>query len=119
MLKSTKPKPIVDLHVLKARMTLSPRKAKAAVEARQKASEIADRLAKGMTSIDIASLRKEGSDKVTKLRERAATIDTAELKGDAKELGDKALDGARDFAGKLTRSIISAIPKSVIDETKK
>ncbi|GMN14976.1 hypothetical protein MTsPCn7_27570 [Altererythrobacter sp. MTPC7] len=99
--------------------SIGKRLSNAADEAREKASETVDRISKGVSSIDVAALRKEGSDKVAELRERAANIDTADLSDQAKELGDKATDGARDLAGKLSRSIASVMPKGVTGEAKK
>ena len=99
--------------------SISERISSAAEDARDKATETIERISKGVSSVDFDAMRKEGSDKVAELRERAANIDTGELAGQAKELGDKAMDGARDLAGKVSRSISSVIPKGATGEPKK
>ena len=99
--------------------SISERLSSAADDARERANETIERISKGVSSVDIGALRKEGADKVAELRERAANIDTGELTDQAKELGDKAIDGARDFAGKVSRSISSVMPKGEPTEAKK
>lgn len=102
-----------------ASASITERISNAADDAREKAKETVEHISKGVSSIDIGAMRKEGADKVAELRERAANIDTAELTDQAKELGDKAMDGARDLAGKVSRSIASVMPNRAPDEAKK
>ncbi|MEO0464843.1 MAG: hypothetical protein AAF127_17105 [Pseudomonadota bacterium] len=99
--------------------SISDRLSNAADDVREKAHETIERISKGVSSVDIGAMRREGADKVAELRERAANIDTAELADQAKELGDKAMDGARDLAGKVSRSISSVMPKGATGEAKK
>lgn len=105
--------------VPKAGTSLSERLSGAAGDAREKASETVERIGKGIASVDIGALRREGADKVAELRERAANVDTTDLTDQAKELGDKAIEGARDLAGKFGKSIAAAIPKAATTPAEK
>lgn len=92
--------------------SLSERLTNAVEDVRDKASETVERITSGVASIDVAALRQEGADKVAELRERAAAVEASDLADQAKEMGDKAITGARDLASKVGKSIASVMPKN-------
>lgn len=73
-----------------AKETLAMRASEVAENAREKMGELKDRVSKGVSSIDVGSLREDGAVKVAELRERAANVDVGEIADQAKELGGKA-----------------------------
>lgn len=81
--------------------TLAMRASEMADDAREKIGELKDRVSKGVSSIDVNSLREDGADKVAELRERAANVDVSEIADQAKELGSKATSGVQGMVARV------------------
>ncbi|QUL38361.1 hypothetical protein [Erythrobacter sp. JK5] len=85
--------------------SLGERVSDLASDARDRLTGMKDRVATGIAAIDVAALREEGGEKVARLRQRAAEIDVAEIGDQARELGARAVDGARDLAGQVRNKV--------------
>lgn len=84
-----------------ARETLAMRANEIADNAREKVSDLTDRVSQGVASIDVGSLREDGALKVAQLRERAAEVDLSEATDQAKEFGHKAASGVKGLVGRV------------------
>ncbi len=85
--------------------TLGMRASELAEDAREKISELEDRVTASAGSIDVASLREDGAQKVAQLRDRAAEVDVSEVTDQAKEFGHKAANGVKGLVGRVRSRI--------------